>query len=208
MGIESGLKGEIHITNHYCTLFSHRGNSDDSGDKIINYKHSFDYSESTGKACVLHMPNSVIGLIPSSPQSESESHYSLSTRQHQRGFPYTSALELPSDYDPELSKTLTESYSFKWYSSLSKLSETRLVVLYSSCLPLGILPVPWQLGHVTLSRPVNSTQGNWDTSSLFPSSSSVVVRESSQHACMDRREKAFPMVTPGGGGGQRLLVGV
>ena len=37
-------------------------------------------------------------------------------------------------------------------------------------LPRGILPVPWQVGQVTLSLPVNSTYGNCDTSPHLPSS--------------------------------------
>lgn len=31
------------------------------------------------------------------------------------------------------------------------------VVIIDKVSPRGILPVPWHVGHVTLSRPVNST---------------------------------------------------
>ena len=57
------------------------------------------------------------------------------------------------------------------------------------CSPEGILPVPWHVGHVILSLPVNSTYGNWAMSSRLPSPSNDSLSES---LSSPRRSKLCP----------------
>lgn len=52
------------------------------------------------------------------------------------------------------------------------------VLIDFQLLPDGIRPVPWHVGHVMLSLPVNSTYGNWAMSSRLPSPSKESLSES------------------------------